>query len=118
MAAGLEDIVEANHVGLDIGIRVLDAVADASLGSEVHNDIEGILSEESIDGGLVGYIALDEGPGVSRRQNRRALGKWGNRRALGKWGNRRALGKWGNRRALGKWGNGRALGLRGNRRAL
>jgi hypothetical protein len=73
VAAGLEDIVEANHVGLDIGIGILDAIAHAGLSGQIHNDIEVILGEEGIDGGFISDIGLDEGPGISLRPNRRAL---------------------------------------------
>ena len=38
-AAGFEDVVEADEVGLDIGIGVGDAIAHTSLGCEVDNDL-------------------------------------------------------------------------------
>ena len=60
MPAGLQDVVEPNHVALDIGIRVLDTVADTRLGCQVHDDIEVVFLEEAVDEGLVGEIALDE----------------------------------------------------------
>ena len=54
MAAGLEDVVEANHVGLDIGIGILDGIADTGLSGKIHHDIEMILGEEGIDQSLIG----------------------------------------------------------------
>ena len=60
MAAGLENVVEANHVGLDIGIGILDRIADTGLSSKIHHDIEMILGEEGIDGGFVSDVTLDE----------------------------------------------------------
>ena len=60
MAAGFEDVVEAYHVGLDIGIGILDAVADSCLSGEVDYDVEVILGKEGIDGGFVSDVALDE----------------------------------------------------------
>ena len=58
--AGLQDVVEADHVALDIGIRVLDAVADTCLCGQVHDDVEVVFLEEAFDEGFVGEVALDE----------------------------------------------------------
>ena len=60
MPAGLQDVVESDHVALDIGIRVLDAIADTCLGGQVHDDVKVVLLEKVIDEGLVGEVALDE----------------------------------------------------------
>ena len=60
MPAGFQDVVEPDHVTLDVRIRVLNAIADTSLSSEVHNDIEVVFLEEAIDEGLVGQVSLDE----------------------------------------------------------
>ena len=60
MPAGLQDVVEPDHVALDIRIRVLDAVADTSLSGQVHDDVEMVFLEEAVDEGLVGEVALDE----------------------------------------------------------
>ena len=62
--AGLQDVVETDHVALDVGVRVLDAIADTGLSREVHNDIEVVFPEEFIDERLVGEVALDELVGV------------------------------------------------------
>ena len=64
--AGLQDVVEADHVALDIGIRILDAIADTGLSSQVNDDVELVFLEEVIDEGLVGEVALDELVGVLR----------------------------------------------------
>ncbi len=61
-AAGFEDIVEADEIALDIGVRVRDGIADAGLGGEVHDDVEVVLFEEAVDGCLVGEVCLDECP--------------------------------------------------------
>lgn len=60
MPAGLQDVVEPDHVALDVSIRVLDAIADTGLSGKVYNDIEVVFLEEVIDEGLVGEVALDE----------------------------------------------------------
>ena len=53
MAAGLEHIEESDEVALEVGARVLDGVADARLGGEVHHDIEAVLGEQALDEGGV-----------------------------------------------------------------
>ena len=65
MAAGFEDVVEADEVGFDVGIGVSDAVADTGLGGEVDDDIELVLCEEGVDEVAVGDVASDKGPGLS-----------------------------------------------------
>ena len=64
MPAGFKDVVEPDHVALDIGIRVLDAITDARLSGQVHDDIEVVFLEESVNESLVGEVALDELVGV------------------------------------------------------
>ena len=66
MPACFQDVVEPDHVALDIGIRVLDTVADTRLGRQVNDNIEVILRKESVDERLVGKVALDELIGVLR----------------------------------------------------
>ena len=64
MSAGLQDVVEPDHIALDIRIRVLDAIADTRLSCQVHDDVEVVFLEEAVDEGLVGEVALDELVGV------------------------------------------------------
>ena len=61
MPAGFEDVVEADHIALDVGVGVLDAVAYAGLGGEVDDDVEVVLGKDFVDEGFVGEIAFDEG---------------------------------------------------------
>ena len=61
---GLQDVVEPDHVALDIGIRVFDAIADTRLRRQVYDDIEVVFLEEAVDQCLVGEVALDELVGV------------------------------------------------------
>ena len=58
MAAGFEDIVEANDVALDIDIGVIDAIAHTGLGGEVHHDVEAVLGEQLIYQCLIGDATL------------------------------------------------------------
>ena len=62
MAAGFEDVVEAYHVRLDVGIRILDTVADTRLRGEVDNNVRLILLEEGVNSGFVGDVAFDKEP--------------------------------------------------------
>ena len=62
--ARLQDVVEPDHIALDVRIRVLDAVPDPRLRREVHDDIEPVLRKESVDERLVGKVAFDEVVGV------------------------------------------------------
>lgn len=61
MAAGLEHVEEAHEVALQIGAWVLDGVADACLGGEVHNDVEAVLGEQTLDEGGIAQVAAHEG---------------------------------------------------------
>lgn len=61
VAAGLEHVEEADEVALQVGARVLDGVAHARLGGEVHHDIEAVLGEQSLDEGGVAQVAAHEG---------------------------------------------------------
>ena len=66
MPAGLQDVVESDHVALDIGIRVLDAIANTGLSGKVHHDVEMVFLEEAVDESLVGEVAFDELVGMLR----------------------------------------------------
>lgn len=61
VAAGLEHVEEAHEVALEVGARVLDGVADARLGGEVHHDVETVLREQALDKGGVAEVAAHEG---------------------------------------------------------
>ena len=62
MAAGLEDIIEAYEIALDIGIGIGDAVSHSCLGGKVDDDVYVMVGEDFLDDSLVGDIALDECP--------------------------------------------------------
>lgn len=66
VAAGLEHVEEADEVALEVGARVLDGVADARLGSEVHHDVEAVLGEQALDEGGVAQVAAHEGEAAVR----------------------------------------------------
>ena len=66
VAAGLEHVEEAHEVTLQVCARVLDGVADARLGGEVHHDIKAVLSEQALDEGGVAQVAAHEGEAAVR----------------------------------------------------
>lgn len=66
VTAGLKDVEEADEVALEVGARVLDGVADARLGSEVHHYIEAVLGEQALDEGGVAQVAAHEGEAAVR----------------------------------------------------
>ena len=49
MAASLKNVIEADDVGFDISIRMVNAIADASLGGEINDDVWFVLFEDFID---------------------------------------------------------------------
>ena len=62
MTTGLEDIVESDKIGLNIGIGIGDGVAHAGLCRKVHNDSRLIPAEKIIDEVTVGDVAPDKLP--------------------------------------------------------
>ncbi len=63
MAASLKDICEANEVGLHIFVRMVDAVADPGLRSEVNDAVELVLFEAGANLGIVRKVCPYEGVG-------------------------------------------------------
>ncbi len=66
VAAGLEYVEEADEVALKVCARVLDGVAHARLGGEVHHDVEAVLREKALDEGGVAQVAANEGEAAVR----------------------------------------------------
>jgi hypothetical protein len=65
-----EDVAEADQVGVDVGGRVLDRVADAGLGSQIHDGVEAVSGEQLGDGRPIDDVHLDEGEPLMRGQPR------------------------------------------------
>ena len=63
-AAGLQDVVEAHDVALDVGVRVLDAVAHSRLGREIHHDVEMVFGKKTVDEVAIGDGALYKCPAI------------------------------------------------------
>ena len=60
MAAGFQNVIEANQVCFHIGIRVRNGIADTRLRTEVHYDFRLILLKDRFDHSLVCQIAFYE----------------------------------------------------------
>ena len=61
MTAGLQNVVEANHVALDVGIRVCDGVANTSLSTQINHNIRMVLLKNAVDKCLIRKVTLDKG---------------------------------------------------------
>ena len=49
MPAAFEDVQGAGDVALDVGVRVLERIAHAGLGGEVHDLVEALVREQVLD---------------------------------------------------------------------
>ena len=49
VTAGVQDVIEPDHIALDVGIGVLDAATHACLRCVVHDDVEVVAGEELVD---------------------------------------------------------------------
>lgn len=65
VAAGLEDVEEADDVRADVAFRVRDGVAHARLRRKVHNDARLELREQRVKRNLVGDVEPAEGESAS-----------------------------------------------------
>ena len=64
LTASLEDVVEAEDVAVDVGIRIGDAVANTGLGGEIHDDLGFVLFKDTLDGSLVSNVSFKEVIGI------------------------------------------------------
>ena len=60
MAAAFEHMQEAPDIGVDIGVRVIERVADAGLRGEMDDALGLLLGEDRPHHLLVGEVGLDE----------------------------------------------------------
>ena len=61
IAAGFQNVIEANHVTLDVGVRVGDGVTHTSLSTQIDHNIRMVLLKNAVDKYLVRKVALDKG---------------------------------------------------------
>ena len=59
--AGFQDVVEAYHIALDVGIRILDGIPHPRLGGQVHHNVEVVLLKKLVHQGLIGNIPPEKG---------------------------------------------------------
>ena len=62
VAAGFQYVVKANQVAFDIGIRIGDGIAHASLCSQVYYYFRLVVGKDFVDECFVSQVAFDEGP--------------------------------------------------------
>lgn len=60
MAAGFEDVVEADEVGLDVHVGIRNGIPHAGLGGEIHHDIRMPGDENGGNGLFICNISPDE----------------------------------------------------------
>lgn len=60
VAAAFENVEEADEVGIGIAVRIVEGVAHAGLGGEMHDALRAFLGEQIGDGGAVGEVGFDE----------------------------------------------------------
>ena len=61
MTAGFQNVVEANHVALNVGIRVGDGVTHTCLSTQIDHNIRVILLKNAVDKCLVCKISFYKG---------------------------------------------------------
>lgn len=61
VTAGFQNIVKANHVAFDVGIRVGDGVPYTSLCAKVDHDVRVALLKDAVDESLICKIAFNKG---------------------------------------------------------
>lgn len=62
MTAGFQNVVKANKVTFDVGIRVGDGIAHACLCCQVYYYFRLVVGKDFVDECFVSQVAFDEGP--------------------------------------------------------
>lgn len=60
MAASFQNVIEANHVALDVSIRVGDGVTHTSLSTQIDHNIRVMLLKNAVDKCFVRKVSLDK----------------------------------------------------------
>ena len=60
MTARFEDVVEADEIGINVRLGIVNRVAHACLSGEIHDDTKLILCEETLNEGSISEIATNE----------------------------------------------------------
>ena len=72
MTAGFQNVIEADHIALDVSIRVGDGVTYTSLGTQIDHNIRVILLKNAVDQRLVRKVVLDKGIALELLEFRKA----------------------------------------------
>ena len=70
MAAAFQHVEEAGEIGIEIGVGILQRVAHAGLGGEMHHRPEAAAGEELFGGGAIGQIEAMKGEAVELPESR------------------------------------------------
>lgn len=73
MAAGFEDVHEANDIGIDVGMRIFKAVANAGLGGKIDYPIKSVFGKDLFDGSAIAQVSLNEGKALMIAENGEAI---------------------------------------------
>ena len=78
VTAAFEDVHEADDVGVDVGVRILQRIAHAGLRGQMHHAVELLACKQLFHAGAVGHVELDEAEAFLRREARqtRLLESW------------------------------------------
>ena len=60
MAAAFENINEADQIAINVSVRILDRIANASLRSEMDDFVEAFFGKQFLHPGTVGHIKFDK----------------------------------------------------------
>ena len=60
VTAGFQNIIEAEHIALDVSVRVSDGVTNTCLCAEIDHNIWVVLLEDAVDESLVRKVSLNE----------------------------------------------------------
>ena len=71
MATALEDVQRAGDVAVDVGVRILDGVADARLSAEMNHPIKPFVGEQRLHACSVGQVEACQGEIRESVQDRR-----------------------------------------------
>ena len=66
MTAGFEDVVKADDVALDVGVRICDGVTHSCLSGEIDDNGEIEFLKKVIDHGFISDVCLDESPVLAK----------------------------------------------------
>jgi len=73
VTTGFEDVHETNDIGIDVGMRILKAVAHSSLGGKIDYPVESMFGKNLFDGSTIAQISLNEGKTLMVAENSKSI---------------------------------------------